>query len=295
MNDQHSEEPSAAPSWWRLVLKQPLGRAGLTLMGFFFLFGLGAPWWATHAPEALAGPSLQPPDGRFWLGTNDIGQDLFSQFVYGTRQSLFLGLLGGLGATVVGVLTGVLAGFASGPLARWTDRLIYVFLAIPDLPLMLLVAAWLGPGNANILLVIILLSWPVEARIIRAQAVMLRQRPHIEAARFFGAGLGYLLRRHVLTELFPLMLSGFILQSSRAFMLEAGLAFLGLGDPTAKSWGMIIRHALNYKAIYFTDAWLWWLLPPGLAISLVILSLNWMGFALEALADRRLEEGQRVA
>ena len=273
--------------------QMPAGKmwlSGVIVISLFVLVALLAPWLVPYDPHEISGASLEPPGHEHFLGTNDLGQDILSELLIGTRRSLFIGFVAGLGCTLLGLFIGVAAGYCSGWPGKIFNRIIYLFMIIPSLPVMLLVAALLGPGLWNIIVVMVLFGWPVEARVIRSQTFVIKSRVHIEAAALLGAGTIYIWCRHVLVELLPLVLVATVMQVSRALLTEAGLAFLGLGDPTAKSWGMIIRYALDYKAIYFTDAWLWWLLPPGLCIAAAVMALNLIGYGLEELADRRLGE-----
>ena len=153
-----------------------------------------------------------------------------------------------------------------------------------------LVNALLGAGLSQMILTIALLFWPGTARIIRAQVMSVRQRGYIGMARSFGGSPVYIFVRHVLPQIAPLIVFGLVTAAGRAVALEAGLAFLGLGDPTAKSWGLIMRYALNLPGLFLTDRWLWWLLPPGICITLLILSLTFIGMGTESHLDTRLRQ-----
>lgn len=261
-----------------MVYSRWIGLIGLML---FLLVALFAPFIAPYSPNAFSGTPLEVPGSEHYLGTNSVGQDIFSQMIYGTRISLFLGITVSLFATIIGAGYGIAAGFCG----RLTDRVLMrgldIFLTIPHLPLMLLLAAYFPPVLSTTLFILVLFSWPGEAKLIRAQVLSLKKREYLEAAKMAGAGNFYLIWRYLLPELLPLLLSQFILRSSWAVLAESGLAFLGLGDPALKSWGMILQEALAYDTIYFTPAWRWWLLPPGICITCLIFSFTFLGYALE--------------
>ena len=256
-------------------------RVGLILLLLFVLAALAAPWLAPFAPDALAGAPLAPPGPLHRLGTDRIGQDIFSQLVFGSRVSLLAGAAAAVGATLIGGFLGVVAGYSGGRCDRILMRGVDIFISIPHLPLMLLLAAHFPPSLGTTLAVLVVFSWAGEARLIRSQVLTLKKREYMEAARMAGAGPGYLIRRYLLPELAPLLCSQAVLRCGWGVLAEAGLAFIGLGDPTLKSWGMMLRYALDYQGIYFTPAWQWWLAPPGICISLLIMAFTWIGFAME--------------
>jgi len=183
---------------------------------------------------------------------------------------------------------GAVAGYAGGSLDALLMRLVDVMMTLPRLPLLILLAAFLGSGLVQTMAIISLLFWPATARVIRAQVQSQRTRGYVKMARNFGGGAGYVLRRHILPPIAPLIAFGLITSAGRAVVMEAGLAFLGLGDPTAKSWGLMMRFALNLPGLLLTDRWLWWLLPPGLCITLLILALTFLGMGLEPHLHPRL-------
>jgi peptide/nickel transport system permease protein len=263
-----------------------LGSALLTL---FVLVALGAPLLTPYDPHAFAGQPLERPGPAHWLGTNDAGQDILSELIYGARVSLAVGLGAALGTVTLGVLVGGVAGYAGGLLDALLMRAVDVMLTLPRLPLLILLSAFLGSGLIQTMAIISLLFWPATARVIRAQVQSLRQRGYVKMARNFGGSPGYVLVRHILPQIGPLIVFGLVTAAGRAVAMEAGLAFLGLGDPTAKSWGLMMRYALNLPGLLLTNRWLWWLLPPGLCITLLILALTFVGIGLEKHLHPRLK------
>lgn len=281
-----------ARTGWQRWNKNRALTGGLALLSFFLILAVSAPFLAPYDPNALVGAPLEPPSRYHLLGTNDIGQDIFSEWLYGARLSLFIALATGFGAAGLGLFLGVVAGYHGEAVDRFISRLADFFLVIPDLPLIILLAVFLRPRVTNIVLVLIFLSWPMGTRILRAQTAVLKNRPHVEAARLFGLGPFYIISRHLLPELLPLFVSLVALQAAHGLTTEAGLAFLGLGDPTAKTWGMMIRHALSYRGIYLTRTWLWWLLPPGFSIALLVLAFSLIGQSLEKWAHPHLRHSE---
>jgi len=246
-----------------------------------------APWVAPYNPEETSGGPFEAPSRLHLLGTNDIGQDILSELIFGARISLVIGFLAAIVAISIGTAVGTVAGYFGG----WVDtvlmRAVDVVLVIPFLPLMILLAAYLGPSFWNIILVIGLLVWARPARVLRSQVLSLRSLEYIDAARALGASAGRILRLHVLPGVISLSLAQFILAASNAILIEASLSFLGLGDPTAKSWGSILYYA-QVRSAFLTGAWLWWVLPPGLLITLAVLGFAFTGFALEEVLNPRL-------
>lgn len=264
-----------------------VGSTGLLLLGALAAAAILAPWIVPYDPEESSGAPFERPGARHLLGTNDIGQDILSELIYGARISLLMGTLAALVAISIGTTVGIVAGYFGG----WVDiglmRLVDIVLVIPFLPLMILLAAYLGPSFWTIVIVIGVLVWARPARILRAQVLSLRTVEYIEAARALGASAVRVLARHVLPAVLSLSLAQFILAASNAILIEASLSFLGLGDPTTKSWGSILYYA-QVRSAFLTGAWLWWVLPPGILITLATLGFAFTGFALEVVLNPRL-------
>jgi peptide/nickel transport system permease protein len=261
-----------------------LGTALLSLMLFLAVFG---PVIAPYDPKEVTGPPFSRPSASHWLGTNDIGQDIFSEVLWGTRVSLTIGLIAAGAAIIVGTAVGVVASLAGG----WTDaalmRLTDVVLTLPFLPLAVVLAAFLGPSLWNTALVITVVIWARPARIVRSQGLSICSLAYVEAARSLGGRFHHLLFRHVLPGVLPLALSQFVLATSGAILTEAGLAFLGLGDPLQKSWGTILFYA-QARGAFLNGSWPWWVIPPGLLISATVLGFVLMGRSLEDVLMPRL-------
>jgi peptide/nickel transport system permease protein len=264
------------------------GRASLLFLTALIFLAAAAPLVCGHSHKEASGPPLAPPGPGHWMGTDDLGVDIWAQVCFGARVSLLVGIGTALLAGLGGALAGILAGYRGG----WTDRVLMrvidILLVLPDLPMMIVLAAFFGPSVWTVIGVLSAFSWVFTARIVRARVLSLKQRRFIQAAETYGAGTFYLLRRHFLPEIMPLAAVGMIRMAGRAIVAEAGLSFLGLGDPVSRSWGLIIHHALSFPGIYYTPFWRWWLLFPWLALTLVVLALALIGRDLESAVDPRM-------
>lgn len=264
---------------------------GAGLVGVLALVALLAPVLAPYDPHAPVGQPVEAPSAGHWLGTNDSGQDVLSQVLWGARAALAVAV----GAAALSVALGALAGTAAGLLGGLVDvalmRLTDVFLALPGLPLLLVIVALAGPSRATVVVVVAGFSWPWTARIVRSHVLSLRTRGFVHAAGGFGARPWYVMRRHLLPAVAPLAAAGFVEVASVAVVLDAGLAFLGLADPGTASWGLMLNRATTYPGWYFTPVWTWWVLPPGLAVTVTVVGLTFMGMGLSA----RRQPGDRVA
>ena len=262
-----------------------LAIVGMAVLAVFVLGAMFAPVLMPHDPWQHFAP-FTGPSGTHLLGTDDVGRDIFSELILGARVSLTVGFMAALLAVSIGVLVGLLAGFRRGYLDEILMGLTDVVLVIPALPLVILVSVYLGPGIWHTILVIGLVFWPSTARVIRSQVLSVRQSGYVESARALGASDRWLMRRHVLPNVLPMVLAKFVLTVAAAMLMEASLSFLGLGDPMAKSWGMMLHYAFA-RGGFIREMW-WWYLPPGLCISLCILALTLISFGIEEGSDPRL-------
>lgn len=236
---------------------------------------------APYAPRAITGAPIERPSATHRLGTNDLGQDLLSLVLHGARFSLTVGVAAALVSTGLSGTVGVLS--VLWRRARWallaaTDGL----MAIPHLPVMVLIVALLGPGPVNLVVALAVLGWPAFARVVRAQTLTAIRRDYVEAARAQGASQARIARTCVLPEILPVLWTKFLLTLRWAILMEAVLALMGLGDPTQVSWGMILQTAFAYPLLFAGTAWAWWALPPALAIAAITLALSAIGRDFEA-------------
>jgi peptide/nickel transport system permease protein len=266
-----------------------MGMAGLIILGFFLLVAIAAPLVVDpaglRATEATGGP-LESPSLEYPLGTDILGRSVLTLTIYGSRISLLVGFA----ATLLSMLIGSVIGIAAGYYGRWRDtvlmRLTDWFLVIPFLPLAIVLASLIGPSLPTIIFVIGVTSWPGTARLVRAQTLSVKERPYVERARALGAGGWHLVTRHILPNVFPIIFANTTLTVAIAILSETTLSFLGLGDPLRVSWGSILEFAFSAGAST-AGAW-WWLLPPGLAIVLVVLAFTMVGYALDEILNPRL-------
>lgn len=261
--------------------------AGSAVCAVFVLVAVLAPAISPYEPRAVSGDSLEPPSTEHLLGTNNVGQDIASQLIWGSRTSLQVAV-GASGLSIgIGVLFGVGAGLLGGTADRIAMRIVDLFLALPIIPLLIVVATLAGPSLFLLTVLIGAIGWPRFARVVRSQTLSLRSRAFVESARGFGGGLFYVIRKHLVPALGPLIITGLVEWGTVAIGLEAALAFFGLNDPGTVSWGAIVNQALEYQGLYFEDIWLWWLLPAGLAITVALIGFALVGMGLEAKFNPR--------
>ncbi len=264
-----------------------LGRIGAGLLLLAALAAVFAPLLATHDPSAPIGVPYAPPSLSFPLGTDDVGHDLFAQLVYGARISLTLGVLSAVVATAVGLAVAVVAGYFRGRVEGPLMRLVDLTLAFPFFVLVIVLAAFFGHSLLVTTAVISAVLWAKPARVLYSDVVRIREFQHVLAARAMGASPLRVLGRHVVPRMAPLAVSQFVRTANVAVFLESALAFLGLGDPTNVSWGSMLFFA-NARSAFLTDVWLWWIVPPGLALTAVLVGFAFVGYAIEERADPRL-------
>lgn len=260
---------------------------GALLVGSIAFAAVFAPSVAPYDPAISTGLPFERPSGEHILGTNDIGQDIFSEMVWGARISLTVGLLAALVATTIGTVVGLVAGYFRGFTDAFLMRAVDVILALPFLPLMILLAAFLGPSLITIVLVVGLVSWARPSRVIRSVVMSLAAREYVTAARGIGAGHRRIIVRHLLPGVVALMVVEFVQAAAGAILIESSLSFLGLGDPIQKSWGSVLYYA-QARSAFLSGAWVWWVIPPGVAITMTVLGLAFIAFSLERLANPRL-------
>ena len=278
---------------WRLYRSNWQGMVGLYIMGFFLALALLAPFLADHAlldPTAQIGVPFAGPTMSYyhWFGTTEQGMSVLAQFIWSARISLTVGLSAAAISTVLGAGIGIGAGYYGGWRGEICMRVTDVFLVIPWLPLaMVLAAAW-GQNYGIIVLIIGITSWPGTARVVRADALRVRELQFIERGRAIGSSNWHIMRKHVLPNVFPLIFANTILVVAIAILAETTLSFLGLGDPLNFSWGTMLHYAWESGAAGL-PAW-WYLLPPGIAIVLVVLAFTFMGTAFDEVLDPKLRK-----
>jgi peptide/nickel transport system permease protein len=275
-------------NWRSLLLETWRGRLGISVVGLFVFLAIFGNVIAPHDPNASSLDILAKPSTDHWLGTTEQGSDVFSQLLVGARVSIEVGFAAAAISALVGAAVGLLGGYFGG----WTDRVLDAFenwfLVIPQIPLMIVLARLLEPSLGVLIGVIGLTSWAGTGRIVRSQVLTLREQAFVERARALGAGDVYIIRTHVLPNTVPLIFANTVLIVAVAILSEAALAFLGLGDPTRISWGTMLENAFSAGAPS-AGAW-WYVVPPGLCITLLVLAVSMLGYLFEEYVNPRLRE-----
>jgi peptide/nickel transport system permease protein len=287
LEDEPSREISRLGFAWRVVKDRPSAAIGVGLVGFFVLVALFAPALEPYGLHQKVGDVYAPPSAVHPLGLDDGGVDMLSLIIQGGRISLVVGFAAAMVATFIGGGVGIVAGYFGGGADVGLMRVTDYFLVIPDVPLMIVVATLWGPSLSHVILVIGILLWTSTARIVRAQVKSVRERTYVKRARSVGAGNIRIIGRHVLPQIAPLLIANVVLTVAVAIFDETALAFLGLSDPSAVSWGSVIQHAFERTAIS-SGAW-WAIVPPGICVALVIIGCYLVGQAIEDALNPRLK------
>ncbi|MFI2363439.1 ABC transporter permease [Promicromonospora sp. NPDC019610] len=260
---------------------------GLVILGFFTLLALLGPWLSPYDPNQVSDALLSPPSATHWLGTDHTGRDILSQIIVGARGVLVVGLVAGVSATVVGVLVGVTAGFVGGIGDESLSALSNMFLVIPQLPLIILIAAQLpSAGGLTVALVIGATGWAWGARVLRAQTLSLRKRDFVEAARANGERTWRLVLAEVMPNLTAVIASGFVGTVTFAVLSQVTLSFIGITPVSDWNWGTILFWAQNNLALQ-RGAW-WWFVPAGACIALLGMALTLVNFGIDEIVNPRL-------
>ena len=275
----------------RAVLSNPRAIVGASILGFFILIALLAPVISPYSPNNINFAIGLGPSWKHWLGTTAAGQDILSQLIWGTRASVSVGLLTGALICLVQLLMGIFAGYVGGLTDTALAMVTNVFLVLPALPLLIVLSAYLqgsgGSGSTPVLIgVITITGWAWGARVLRSQAIALRDRPFVEAARISGEGRWHIVLSHIVPNMLGIMVANFFGAALFAVLAEAGLEFIGLGNINTVTWGTMLYWAQNDEA---TLMGLWsWLLMPGLCILLFGTALGLLNFAIDEIANPSL-------
>lgn len=282
---------AAAAKVWREFAGNRGGLIGLCVLTLFVFVAVFIPLLVDEAAldvTRATGDRLQPPSGEYLLGTDENGRSVLALTLWGSRGSLVVGLAATMLSVFIGTTVGILAAhfgrWVSAILMRFTD----FFLILPSLVLAIALGTVLDGGAGTIILAIGLVSWPSGARLVRAQTLSVEARPYIERAKALGGGHFHVIFKHVLPSVLPLVFVNTTLAVGSAIVAESTLSFLGLGDPNNVTWGSLLNAAQAAGAVTF-GAW-WYLLPPGIAIALVVLSFTMVGRALETVLNPKLRE-----
>lgn len=277
-------------SFWNEFLHHKMGMVGLIIISSIVLVALFAPLIAPYhwGDGSLALEDLlQYPSPEHILGTNMRGEDIFSRLIYGSQISLLVGFTASVVAVFLGTIVGLVSGYFGGIIDSILMRITDVFLCLPTLPLMLIFLVIFGQGLQNVIVVIAMLSWTGTARMVRSEALSLRERPLTEAAHALGGSDTYILFRHIMPNTFPLILANMILGVVNAILSEAGIAFLGFVDIHGQpSWGILLHWAWKNAAL-LSNKW-WWFIPPGILIMLTTLGFVFISHTADKVVNPRL-------
>jgi len=277
---------------WRLVVslyrRDVLGMLGLLILVTLAVLGIIVPLISPY-PGAYGSSSYVNlhPMNYFWFGTDELGRSVFDETMWGIRSSFYVAALATLISTALGIFIGLLSGYFRGKLGDLFTGVIDIFLTLPVLPLMILLASVIPPSRTTVALVIGLFSWPGTARIVRGEAIRLREADFVDAAGAIGCRHPRILFRHILPNAAPPIFINLSFVAGSAILAEAGLSFLGLGDPTSWSWGTILAHA--QASGRFLQSW-WYATFPSLFIALTVISLNFFGQAMTDVLNPRLRK-----
>jgi peptide/nickel transport system permease protein len=269
-----AETGRAGAATWRAFRKEPLGLISLGVLLFLIIVALAAPLLAPY-PSGYSINVLRPPSLDNIFGTDSLGRDVLGEVIWGTQQSMLVAVAASAIAIAVGTLVAVIGAYFR-KLDGFISVLVDLTLSLPVLPLMILIAALVGPSTTTIIGVVAAFSWPEVTRLVRSQALTVVGLPYVDAARLMTTSPFWIIGRHVIPAVTPVIVVSVVVTASRAVLSAAGLAFLGLGDPTTWSWGRILYEAQQSGAM--SSAW-WLTLFPSIAILLLVLSATLVSIA----------------
>lgn len=260
----------------KYLLKNTKAKVGIGILVFFTLIAIFAPAIAPYTPDEMGFIPWEKPSSEHLLGVNSYGQDIFSQVIYGSRVTISVGILAGLLTSFIGVFVGLLAGYKGGRTGEILMRIVDVFLVIPTLAFMIILAAFLpSMGILNLIVIIGALSWLWMARSIRSQTLSEARREYVDAAKAQGMGTLEIMFKEILPNIIPVVTANMVMVVTQAMLTEATLSFLGLGDPSLISWGQMLSVSFDNNAILY-NAW-YWMLPPGFCIATLGFSFMLIG------------------
>ena len=269
----------------RLLFNNRKARIGIYIFTFFIVSSLLAPLFI-NSPTTYVGIPMQPPSFEFWFGTNGQGQDVFSQTIYGGRKTLLIAVFTGLLVVLTGAFIGGVSGYFKGYIDDLLSLFINVFLLLPGLPLMVVLAAFLPPGSLTIVIVLVFTGWAWHARVLRSQVLSLSKQDFVSACKVCGESNFRIITVEILPKMLSLLASSFIGATIYAIGAQVGLEFLGLGDISQVTWGTNLYWATNDMAL-LTGSW-WTFVPTGISIALVSLSLTLINFGIDEISNPKL-------
>ncbi len=289
VSDRRSISDSKFGSFWRSFVASKMGPIGLVIILIVVAAALLAPIIAPEGPFTLGAERLLPPGtAGYPLGTDHLGRDMLNLLLYGARVSLVIGFIAAMISLVIGVIVGSIAGYYGGWIDLVLSRITDMFLIIPGFFLIIIVVATLGSGIEYVMIVIGLISWPISARLMRSQAVSLRDRTFVQALRALGESNHRILIRHVIPNGIHPLIANVSLDIAAAILIEAGLSFIGLGDPNKATWGRMIYDGRTTML----TAW-WATVLPGLAIIFLVLGFYLFSDGISYAIDPRRRGSHR--
>ncbi len=283
---------------WRIFIKNPVGKTGIIILTVFMLMALASFFLPLLGPmyDPMTGidPNIKvstPPSFTHWLGTDNVGRDIFAQLLEGAKVAFIVGLSSALFSIVLGTVIGMVAGYAGGWVDAFLMRMADIIMVMPSLVILLILASLFGQFNIWLIVFIIaIMRWPAVSRVIRSQTLSLKQRPFIEASKVAGASSMRIIFRHIMPNVLPLAFLYMTFRVTSAILVEAALSFLGFGDPSQVSWGMMLQWVWKSGHMFQAP---YWLIPPGISISFLTLAFYMLGRAMDEVLDPRLrKEGQ---
>jgi len=285
MNSTKQRQNSILSRWVSGIMSNQKAFTGSCIILSFALIAIFMPFFI-HSPSDFLGTPLSAPSGEYFFGTNGQGQDVFSQTICGARQTLFVGFSAGILVVIIGALIGGISGFYGGRIDDILSLTINIFLVMPGLPLMVILASWLPPSPGTLLGVLVLTGWAWNARVIRSQMMTFRNRDFVSAAIISGESNIRIIVVEIMPRMLSLLASSFIGASIYAIGAQVGLEFLGLGDVSTVTWGTNLYWASNDLAL-LTESW-WTFVPTGLSIAIVSFALTLINFGIDEVSNPRL-------
>lgn len=278
---------------WRAIISSRKAMVGVVIFLIFCVLAIvPGLFTSVDQPNRLAFEPALSPSSAHWLGTTALGQDIWAQLVYGTRQSLVIAVVAGLFATVLSVLIGVSAAYLGGFADDLLSLLTNVFLVLPTFPLIIILATYAGKGTLLVILIVLVVTgWSYGANQLRAQALSLRNRDFLESARVRGERRSYIIVVEVLPTMTSLIVANFLGAALYSVLTAAGLQFLGLGDPNSTSWGTMLYWSQNQQALQ-TGMPLW-SIAPGLCVALLGVSFALINYAFDEISNPALRPVRR--
>ena len=276
----------------RLFVQSKMAVAGILILIFYTFVAIFAPFLAPHGPQerhyATDGSwmSLEPPSLAHPLGTTESGYDVLSQVIMGSRIAIFVGLLGAFMVAVIGTMIGIIAAYYGGRIDEGLMRFVDILYGLPFVPFVIVLTVIFGPNLWNILFGIALLYWLSTARVIRSEVLSIKERPYIEAAKASGASNRRIMLVHILPNVLPITALYAAIAVGYSITAEASISFLGFGDPAVASWGVMLNQAYTTESL---AAW-WWIMPPGLSITFVVMGAYLAGRGYEEIVNPQLRE-----